>query len=135
MTAGSKELEAIRSQIHTKSPTSLKEYADENTVLESNVTLDDLLKAFQKFIERKESEKPLHTKVTGKEITIKERKRDISRILKEKKRVNFLELFDVYTKEYVVVTFLTILEMAKEHALTITQEDNFSEIYCEAQYE
>ena len=73
--------------------------------------------------------------MTGKEITIKERKRDISRILKEKKRVNFLELFDVYTKEYVVVTFLTILEMAKEHALTITQEDNFSEIYCEAQYE
>ena len=72
--------------------------------------------------------------MTGKEITIKERKRDISRILKEKKRVNFLELFDVYTKEYVVVTFLTILEMAKEHALTITQEDNFSEIYCEAQY-
>lgn len=135
MTAGLKELEAIRSQIYTKSPTSLKEYADENTVLESNVTLDDLLKAFQKFIERKESEKPLHTKVTGKEITIKERKRDISRILKEKKRVNFLELFDVYTKEYVVVTFLTILEMAKEHALTITQEDNFSEIYCEAQYE
>ena len=73
--------------------------------------------------------------MTGKEITIKERKRDISRILKEKKRVNFLELFDVYTKEYIVVTFLTILEMAKEHALTITQEDNFSEIYCEAQYE
>ena len=57
MTAGLKELEAIRSQIYTKSPTSLKEYADENTVLESNVTLDDLLKAFQKFIERKESEK------------------------------------------------------------------------------
>lgn len=135
MTQNLKELETIRSQIYTKSPSSLKEYMDENTVIESDVTLDDLLKAFQKFIERKESEKPLHTKVTGKEITIKERKKDISRILKEKKKVNFLELFNVFTKEYIVVTFLTILEMAKEHSLTITQEDNFSEIYCEAQYE
>ncbi len=39
-------------------------------------------------------------------------------------------------KSMVVVTFLTILEMAKETcALTITQEDRRRGLYCEVQYE
>lgn len=131
MTASFKVMEELRSEIYTKSPTSLKEYAKPNTVISTDLTLDDLVIAFQKFLDRKEEEKPISTKVTGKEISISERKRDITNILKLKKKVNFFELFDVMTKEYIVVTFLTILEMAKEHNLVIKQEDNFDEIYCE----
>ena len=46
----------------------------------------------------------------------------IRNILKSKKKVNFLELFDVLNKEYVVVTFLAILEMAKKNEIKISQK-------------
>ena len=51
--------------------------------------------------------------------------------LKNKKRIDFFELFEVKTKEYVVVTFLAILEMAKKGELRIIQEENFNNIVCE----
>ena len=97
----------------------------------SDVTLDDLLSAFQKFLERKKLEQPLHTKITKKEMSVEERSVSIRNILKTKKKVNFLELFDVLNKEYVVVTFLAILEMAKQNELKITQEEEYGEIICE----
>ena len=42
--------------------------------------------------------------------------------------MEFEELFEIVTKDYVVVTFLSILSMAKKGELEITQEDNFSKI-------
>ena len=55
------------------------------------------------------------------------------KVLKKKKKVNFLELFDVLNKEYVVVTFLAILEMAKQNELRISQEIEYGDIICEVQ--
>ena len=48
------------------------------------------------------------------------------------KKVEFFDLFENYSKPYVVVTFLSILEMAKNNELKIIQENNFDKIYCEA---
>lgn len=87
--------------------------------------------AFQKFLERKKESKPLATKVTQKEITVSSRRHDISRLLQKKKKVSFFELFPVVTREYVVATFLAILEMAKNSELTITQNETFDDIICE----
>lgn len=126
-----KELEEKRQEFFTKTPESLKEYVEEGTVLSSEVTLDDLVMAFQKFLKRQEENKPLHTKVTRREITVEERRNQIRSILNVKKRVSFFELFDVITKEYVVVTFLAVLEMARKNELWITQEHQFDEITCE----
>ena len=53
-------------------------------------------------------------------------------ILKLRKKVEFIDLFENYSKPYVVVTFLSILEMAKNNELKIIQENNFDKIYCEA---
>ena len=132
LTENFKELESERKQIYTRLPENLKEYSDTNKVINnSDVTLDDLLSAFQKFLERKKLEQPLHTKVTKKEMSVEERTVSIRNILKNKKKVNFLELFDVLNKEYVVVTFLAILEMAKQNELKITQEEEYGEIICE----
>lgn len=131
MTKNFKEMEELRQEIFTKSPDSLKEYCDSSVVLSSDVTLDDLVLAFQKFLKRKSEEKPLSTKVTKNEITIEHRRMDIINILKEKKQVNFTSLFDVCTKEYVVVTFLTILEMAKQREISIKQDNNFENIVVE----
>ena len=82
-------------------------------------------------MERKKYEEPLTTKVTTKEISIKERKYQIYQILKTRKKVEFYELFEEFSKPYIVATFLSILEMAKEQELIITQNNNFDKIYCE----
>lgn len=131
MTKNFKELEENRHEFYTKPPESLKEYAEEGVITNTDLSLDDLMKAFQKFLERKEAEKPLATTVTKKEITVEERRTSIKKILKEKKKVDFFELFDVLTREYIVVTFLAVLEMAKKQELTIYQENNFDNIICE----
>ena len=136
ITSNFKELEQERKNIYTRLPEDLKEYNDTETkVNNSDVTLNDLLKAFQKFLDRKKLEQPLNTKVTKKEITVEERRASIKKILATKGKINFLELFEIYTKEYVVVTFLAILEMAKKREIKITQEKRYGEIICEVEYE
>ena len=125
------ELEEKRKKIFTKSPSNLSEYADKKIVLGEDVTLDDLLKAFQKFLLRKQAEEPLVTKITTREFSVEERTSEIRNLLKSKKRLEFFQLFNNFSKPYVVVTFLSILEMAKNNELIITQENNFDKIYCE----
>lgn len=131
MTENFKELESIRSEIYTKTPESLKEFVNSDTKIAIDVTLDDLMDAFSKFLERQKDLAPLSTKVTKKEISVEERRCSIRNILKEKKRLEFTELFDIFTKEYVVVTFLAVLEMAKGGELSIRQDSIFDKIVCE----
>lgn len=126
-----KEKELIRQEIYTKAPSSLKEFVDSDTDIKMDVTLDDLVDAFQKFLERKKESKPLTTKVTENEITVSSRRSDIKLILSKGKRVSFFKLFPVYTKEYVVATFLAVLEMVKNKEIIITQNDTFDDIVCE----
>ena len=126
-----KEKELIRRDIYTKIPENINNYVEENTEIQSDVTLDDLLSAFQKYYQRKLANKPLNTKVTINEISVSSRRHDIKRILKEKKKVSFFELFPIVSKEYVVATFLAILEMAKKKELKITQKESFDDIICE----
>lgn len=126
------EKEALRRDIYTKSPENIKNYFDEKTEIHADVTLDDLISAFQKYYQRKMDSKPLKTKVTVNEISVSSRRRDIKNILKTRKTVSFFELFEVASKEYVVATFLAILEMAKNNELIIKQEKNFEDIICEA---
>ena len=126
-----KDLEEKRFELFTKSPSDLKQYSSGKIELGEDVSLDDLLKAFQKFLERKKYSEPLVTKVTTREISVEDRRKDIKNILFNRKKVEFFELFDDLSKPYVVVTFLSILEMAKDKELVIVQENNFDKIYCE----
>ncbi len=131
MTENFKELESIRQEIYTKTPENLKPYVEADTQIVADVTLDDLMSAFEKFLERKKFSKPIETKVTKKELSIEERRVSIRNILKRKKRVDFVELFDSFTKEYIVVTFLAILEMARRQELMIRQDRTFDSITVE----
>ena len=125
------EKEELRSEIYTKAPENVKNYIDEVTEIHADVTLDDLVEALKKYLVRKEEKKPLNTKVTVNEISISSRRHDIKRLLKNKKKIDFFELFPVVSKEYVVATFLAILEMAKDKELVIKQDDTFSDIVVE----
>lgn len=126
-----KEKESIRKEIYTKAPSNVSEYLSTETEIQGNLTLDDLIDAFQKFLERKKENRPLSTKVTEKEITVSSRRKDISRLLKKSGKISFFKLFPIVTREYIVVTFLAILEMAKNNELTITQGKTFDDIICE----
>ena len=126
-----KEKEEIRMEIYTKSPSDISNYVEEDTNINSDVTLDDLVDAFAKFLERQKQLKPLSTKVTSKEITVSSRRSDIKRILSKEKKISFFKLFPVFSREYVVATFLAVLEMAKNRELRITQNDTFDDIICE----
>lgn len=127
-----KDLEEKRSEVFTKLPDSLKEYMDISPLKKGSVTITDLMNAILLFQERQKLIKPLNTKVTRKELSVEERTRDIREILKKRKKVNFLELFETTTKEYIIVTFLSILEMSKSNEIEITQETNFSPIMIES---
>ena len=126
-----RNLEENRANYYTKAPESLKQYSSEKLENDGSVGIFDLLDAFQKLLERQEYNKPKNTKITRKELSVKERVAKIRDILKVHKKVNFIELFDNFSKPYVVVTFLSVLEMAKNREINIKQDNNFSDIYLE----
>lgn len=125
------ERESLRREIYTKAPENIKNYIDEVKEISVDVSLDDLMLAFKRYLERQKENQPLKTKVTVNEISVSSRRHDIKRLLRLKRRVSFFELFPVVTKEYVVATFLAVLEMAKSGELVITQKATFDEIICE----
>lgn len=124
------EKEKDRSNVFTKLPEANKLYVEENNV-SGEGDLNLLMEAFKRFLQRKEDAKPLKTKVTSREILVSTRRHEIASLLSRKKKVSFFELFPEKTKEYVVATFLAILEMAKAREVNITQEDTFDEIIVE----
>lgn len=123
--------ELLRKDIYTKEPERIDNYVPENHEIHADVTLDDLVNALQRYYQRKADNKPLNTKVTINEISVSSRRLDIKRLLKSKKRISFFELFPIASKEYIVATFLAILEMAKNRELVIKQENDFDDIICE----
>ena len=131
ITSDFKILEQNRKQIYIKSPEILTALYNKEITNDGSTSIDDLVKAFEKFLERKEKEKPLSTKVTNKEYSVKKRKNSIRNYLKEKGKAEFTELFEEYNKSYIVVTFMSILELAKESEININQDENFSKIYLE----
>ena len=130
VTSQFRSLEEERKQYYTKEVSDLRQYITENETLHiGSVSLEDLTNALQRFLERKTLDRPLHTKITKKEYSVTIRSQEIRSILKEKKKIDFEELFDIYSREYVVVTFLSILDLARKQELKIVQQDNFDHIY------
>lgn len=131
ITQNFQELEEKRSEVYTKLPESLKEYIEEVGIQKGELNIEDLFNAYKLFLERQKLSKPLNTKITKKELSVDDKIKDIRNILSTRRRVNFLELFTEITKETIVVTFLSILEMTKSNEILLTQEDNFSPIMIE----
>ena len=123
-------LEEKRSYVYTKLPSNLSEFRNE-TKLNTNITLDALLSAFEEFLKRQKLQEPKSTTVIKKEISLESRCITIRNILKEKGKINFLDLFDDISKPYVIVTFLSILDLSKKNEIVITQDKNFGDIYLE----
>ncbi len=126
-----RSLEQNRGNYYTKMPERKENYTEEKLVNTSNVTAYDLLEALKKLLERKEYTKPLNTRITKKELSINERVIKIRNILKKEKCIEFSKLFEEITRSHIIVTFLSILQMAKNKEITLKQDNNFGTILLE----
>lgn len=128
-----KELESKRGEVYTRIPYSLSEYKENPSIYNSDVSLTDLLEAFELFLKRQKLSGPVNTKITKKELSVEERCISIRNKLRSQKgKIKFLELFDDISKPYVIVTFLSLLDMAKSQEIKIIQEHNFKDIFIES---
>ncbi len=127
-----KALEQERGLMFTKPPSDLSDYSKEEEIdrRHLDVSLYDMLGAFQKLMRRKRLQKPLSTKIARQEIPIEKRMDEImGKLRKVKGRVSFYDLFPIQEKDHIVVTFLSILELMKRKEIFVEQESNFSEIF------
>ena len=121
--------EKNRHDLYTRNVSLLEEFRDDNVKISDDITLDDLLKAYMKFKERKEYEKPLNTVVTTKEYSVHKRAEEVMSKIRKVHNIRFDELFDTYNRSYVVVTFLAILNLAKDGEISISQGSGEDSIF------
>ena len=131
ITSQFKNLESKRNEIYTRFPENLKEYYEKEEIPKGLYDADIIYKAILEVEKKLKLLKPLDTTITKKEISVEERTKEIKDILRLRGKVDFYSLFSINTKEYIVITFLTILTMSKNKELKIMQEDNFSSIIVE----
>ena len=125
------ELEMKRKEVFTKIPENLKNYQEKQELINDGLTEDDLLKALLKVEERLRYKEPLETKITKKEISVKDRIVSIREILIKKTKCHFEDLFEAANKEYIIATFLAILEMSKQKEILLKQDGLFESILVE----
>ncbi|MCU0641671.1 MAG: segregation/condensation protein A [Candidatus Margulisbacteria bacterium] len=93
-----------------------------------NLSLRDLVVAFQK-VYREAVEREKIVGITAESITIDQRIAEIRQMVAERRAgVPFPDLFIRKTRLEVVVTFLAVLELAKQRFLTIVQDRRFATI-------
>ena len=107
-----KELEEKRSEFFTKTPENLKEFVEVDNHLEGSMDADLLKDALVELQKRMMYQKPINTRITRKELSVEERKTYIRDFISKRGKVKFTDLFEDYSKEMVVVTFLSILDMS-----------------------
>ena len=92
-----------------------------------NATFFDLINVFNKLLERNKTIKKEHI-VEQVSMTVEERIIQIKNILYSKPRLSFFELLATETKEMIVITFLSLLDLARSNSILISQDDNFDDI-------
>jgi len=121
-----------RRTLHTKAPSLMDEYVVDTTeLIPDDLEVYDLIRAMQKMFQRKALMAPLESKIARVEISIEERSDQIRQFfrLHHHQRVRFDELFDEPTRNFFVVTFLSILVLVNKNELIIEQDGNFEDIY------
>ncbi len=119
-----------RKDYFTKSPENILIYSEERK-LSSDVSLDDLVTAFLSMKKREDFHKPINTRITRKELSVEDKTTYIKEFIKSRNKVLIEDLFVSNTKEELIVTFLSILNLSKEKIIKISQSKNFEKIYLE----
>lgn len=96
-----------------------------------NATLFDLLKALKRAVERAPEQADPHV-VTRFPITVEEKAAEIMHTLQSKQSVGFFELVMGLSTMHIVVTFLALLELAKNHQIVVHQDERYDDIFIAA---
>ncbi|WP_026689419.1 segregation/condensation protein A [Alteribacter aurantiacus] len=126
-----KEKEVKRSRLFSKPAADLTPLLEDESKENANVdvSLYDMLSAFQKLVKRKKESKPIYSKVHRDEVPIEERMTEIIQRLESLEgRITFTALFDDRSRTQKVVTFLAVLELMKSKMIGCTQDGNFNDI-------
>ncbi|UCZ54709.1 segregation/condensation protein A [Bacillus shivajii] len=128
-----KERERERSDLFSKPMTDLtpliKERDEREETSNMNVTIYDMLQAFQKMKKRKTVKEPVYSKIQRDDIPIDDKMTQIMEDLHlHKGRRRFSDLFETEEKHHIVVTFLALLELMKSNVIKCEQESNFEDI-------
>lgn len=119
-----------RSVYFSKEPSDVTAFKQNVPLKEGEVQLTDLLEAFKTVLKRNELKEPERTTIETEEVTVSDKISWIEWKFQNshQKTMKFHALFDVYSKQEVVVTFLALLELIKENKISFTQKETFSEI-------
>jgi len=99
-----------------------------------DASLSDLLAAVKRVLEQKEAEGVVATTVvTPHVVTIDEKITRMRHLLKRRRRVAFEDLLrEAHDRQEVIVSFLAILELVKQHEVGVFQSSLFGPITVEA---
>jgi segregation and condensation protein A len=99
-----------------------------------DVNVVDLQEAWQDILRRAKLHQ--HHKITREELSVREHMSLVLKRLQGRKFVEFADLFEVKRgPQVVVVTFIALLELAKEMLIDITQAEAFAPIYVRLSYQ
>ncbi len=124
-----RELEEERGQFYTKPPIDFTSYMDQEVKLPPNAEVNQLISAFEKLLSRHKLVKPLKTKIISQQVSVEDRMNELLTRLKYNKHVPFYSLFEAHDRESIVMTFLALLELVKNCAVTVTQNSYQDDIY------
>ncbi len=99
-----------------------------------DVHLDDLREAWADILKRAKLNQ--HHRITREELSVREYMSKVLRTLQGRRFIEFEDLFDTGRgPQVVVVTFIAMLELARERLLEITQAEAFAPIYVRLAYQ
>ena len=98
------------------------------------VTPDDLRQAWSDILRR--ATLKAHHHITREQLSVREHMSIVLRRLQGRRFVEFLDLFDATAPSpVIVVTFIALLELARESLLEVTQAEAFAPIYVRLAYQ
>jgi segregation and condensation protein A len=99
-----------------------------------DVAVDELREAWLDILRR--AKLVQHHRITREQLSVREHMGIVLRRLQGRRFVEFHELFDTTRgTPVVVVTFIALLELAREHLLEVTQAEAFAPIYVRLAYQ
>ncbi|MGM9985992.1 MAG: segregation/condensation protein A [Bacillaceae bacterium] len=127
-----KDKEYERSLLYSRPKADLSQYGEVTVEdkLAGDLSLYDMLSAFQKLLKRKKLQKPLKTRIARQEISIETTMSQVLEKVQDASHpIKFETLFEEGSKEALVVTFLALLELMKHNQIVVFQERNFEDLY------
>lgn len=124
-----REREAERSKVYTRPAEDLTPYMNQNENPVSDVSLYDLIEAFQKVLSRADEKDPV-TRIERDEISVRDRMKEIYGLLEVAGgTIEFSRIFSGrVTRVEIVTTLLSLLELMKNKVVSCEQHRLFDEI-------